>query len=176
VRRLRTVSVAGLLLVSMIFLVETALSQTNAVNNAKGSVDLTPIIVALINLVFPAVAAVATYLINAHVRNRELATQLSNAVDNAMGTVQQHAADSLQTGANLRLTVEDPAIQKGVQYVINNAAEAIAHFKIPTDRIAQKLEAKVGLSAIQTNLAATASPMPVISGPLAPVPAIHSAA
>ena len=67
-------------------------------------------------------------------------------------------------------------IQKGVQYVVNNAAEAIKHFKIPTDRIAQKLEAKVGLKAIETNLAATASPVPGVTSPLAPVPAVHSEA
>ena len=79
-------------------------------------------------------------------------------------------------GSALKLTQDDPAIQKGVQYVVNNAAEAIKHFKIPTDRIAQKLEAKVGLKAIETNLAATASPVPGVTSPLAPVPAVHSEA
>ena len=105
-----------------------------------------------------------------------MATQLTNAVNNAIGTVQQNAAESLQGKTQLKLTQDDPAIQKGVQYVVNNAAEAIKHFKIPTDRIAQKLEAKVGLKAIETNLAATASPVPGVTSPLAPVPAVHSEA
>jgi hypothetical protein len=128
------------------------------------------------NLAFPIVAAVATYLINAHVNNHELATQLANAVQNGLGTVQQHAAASLQQGTHLTLDTNHPAIAEGVQYVVDNAAEAISHFNIPPERIAEKLVAKVGLAAIQTNLAATGSPMPVISGPLAPVPAVHAEA
>lgn len=172
--RLRILAVAGLLFFGTILLTGVALSQTSATSNAKGGIDPTPIIVALINLAFPIVAAVATYLINSHIKNHELAAQLSNAVQNALGSVQQHATDSLQKGSDLRLTTDHPAIADGVQYVINNAAEAIAHFNIPPERIAQKLVAKVGLAAIQTNLAATAAPTPVIAGPLAPVPAVNA--
>lgn len=170
-RGLRTLGVAIFLLSSLTWFAGVALSQTNAPTDAKGTIDLTQIIVALINLAFPIVAAVATYLINAHVKNHELATQLSNAVQNGLGTVQQQAAASLQQGTPLTLDTSHPAIAKGVQYVIDNAAEAIKHFDIPPDRIAQKLVAKVGLAAIQTNLAATASPADGVSGPLAPVPA-----
>jgi hypothetical protein len=172
--RLKTVAIAGFLLLGVILLAGTALSQTSAASDAKGGIDFTPIVVALINLAFPVVAGVATYLINAHVKNQQLATQLSNAVQNAVGTVQQHAADSLRGKTELRMTIDDPAIRAGVQYVVDNAAEAITHFKIPEKRIAEKLEAKVGLAAIETNRAASASPVPGISSPLAPVPAIHS--
>jgi hypothetical protein len=172
--RLKTVAKTGFLLLGVILFAGTALSQTSAAI-AKGEViDFTPIVVALINLVFPAVAGVATYLINGLVKNQQLATQLSKAVENAMGTVQQHAADSLRGKAELRMTTTDPAIAAGVRYVVDNAAEAITHFKIPTDRIAEKLVAKVGLEAIETNRAATASTVPGITSPLAPVPAIHS--
>jgi hypothetical protein len=175
--RLKTMAIAGFLLFGVMLLAGTALSQTSAASDAKGGIDFTPIVVALINLAVPAIAAWATYLINARVKDRELATQLSNAVQNALGTVQQHAADSLRGKTELRMTVDDPAIKKGVQYVIDNAAEAIAHFNIPEKRIAEKLEAKVGLAAIETNRAATAAPLlPGISSPLAPVPAIHSQA
>ena len=133
--RLKTVAITGFLLFGVILIAGTALSQTSAAI-AKGEViDFTPIVVALINLVFPAVAAVATYVINGLVKNQQLAAQLSKAVENALGTVQQHAADSLK-GKNLTMTVDDPAIQAGVKYVVDNAADAITHFKIPTERIA----------------------------------------
>ena len=147
--RLRTTGIAGFLLLAVILFTETALAQTSATGDAKGGIDLTPILVALINLAFPVVAGVATYVINERVKNQQLATQLSNAVQNATGTVQQYAAEALRSRTDLRLTVDDPAIRRGVQYVVDNAAEAIAHFKIPEDRIAQKLEAKVGLAAIK---------------------------
>jgi hypothetical protein len=171
--RRNTVAISGFLLLGVILLAGTALSQTSAASDARGGIDPTPILVALINLAFPLVAAVATYLINANVKNQQLATQLTNAVQNAMGTVQQHAIDSLRGKTELTMTVNDPAIQRGVRYVIDNAAESIGHFKIPPERIAEKLVAKVGLASIETNRAATASPVPGISGPLAPVPAIH---
>ena len=174
--KIRTVAIIGFISLSVFWFIGTAVSQTNSTTNASGGIAITPIVVALINLAFPAVGAVATYLIHAHVKNQEMATQLTNAVNNAIGTVQQNAAESLQGKTQLKLTQDDPAIQKGVQYVVNNAAEAIKHFKIPTDRIAQKLEAKVGLKAIETNLAATASPVPGVTSPLAPVPAVHSEA
>jgi hypothetical protein len=171
--KLKTAAIVGILMVGVISFAGAALSQTTAASEAKGVIDFTAILVALINLALPAVAGVATYLINGHVKNREMATQLSNAVQNAIGTVQQYAGESLKANTNLRMTVKDPAIEKGVQYVVDNAAEAITRFNIPRERIAQKLEAKVGLAAIETNRAATASPAPGVSGPLAPVPAIH---
>jgi hypothetical protein len=172
--RLKTVAITGFLLFGVILIAGTALSQTSAAI-AKGEViDFTPIVVAIINLVFPAVAAVATYVINGLVKNQQLATQLSKAVENAMGTVQQNAADSLRGKTDLRVTINDPAILAGVKYVVDNAADAIKHFEIPTERIAQKLVAKVGLAAIETNRAATESTLPGVFSPLAPVPAIHS--
>jgi hypothetical protein len=112
---------------------------------------------------------VATYLINGHVKNQQMANMLSNAVQNGLGIVQQRTTAALK-GADLTVETPNPDIQSGVQYVINNAAEAISHFNIPADRIAQKLEAKLGLAEIATNLATTASPLPVIAGPLAPAP------
>jgi len=134
-------------------------------------IDLTQIIVALINLVFPAVAAVATYLINGHIKNQQLAAQLSNAVQNAVGVVQQNALDSLQGKTVLKLGTGDPAFDKGIQYVLDNAREALTHFNIPNDRIAEKIEAKIGLAAVETNRAATQSSSTSVNGPLAPVPA-----
>src|SRR5262245_43230458 len=172
--RLKTVAITGFLLLGMILLAGTALSQTSAAIAQGQVIDFTPIVVAVINLVFPAVAGVATYVINGLVKNQQLATQLSKAVENGIGMVQQHAVDSLRGKTELRMTTKDPAILAGVKYVVDNAAEAITHFKIPTERIAEKLVAKVGLEAIETNRAATASPVPGISSPLAPVPAIHS--
>lgn len=170
----RQIWVTGFLLFCGILLVGTAFSQVTVPSPSKEGIDVTAIVVALINLAFPAVAAVATYLINANVKNKQMATLLANAVQNAVGTVQQNAVSSLKTGDSLFIPVSDPAIRAGTQYVLKHAEEAVAHFKIDPEKIGEKLQAKIGLASIQTNLAATASTVPGVTGPLAPAPAIHS--
>jgi hypothetical protein len=173
-RRFVILTIAAFLLFSVFSIAGTAFSQTAAPADAKGTIELTPIIVALINLIFPLVGAIATGLINARIKDQRLANQLSNAVQNALGTVQQNAINSLQGKSELKLEVNDPAVQKGVEYVLANATEAIKRFDVPPERIAEKILAKVGLAAIETNRAATQSSLPGVSGPLAPVPAMHA--
>jgi hypothetical protein len=163
------VEATGILLLSAIALAGTAFSQTPTTIDAQGEVNYSAIISALIDLVFPIVVAVATYLINAKVKNQQMATLLSNAVQNGLGTIQQRTAAKLQS-TDLTARTASPDIAAGVQYVLDNAAEAIRHFNIPPDRVAEKLVAKLGLAEIATNLATTASPVPVIAGPLAPIP------
>ena len=158
----------GFVLLSCGVITGSVFAQTVATNATKQGIDVTAIIVAIINLAFPAVAAVATYLINAHVKNQQMATILSNAVQNGVGAIQRSTADAVKRN-DPTITITNPDIKAGVQYVIDNAQEAISHFQIPTDRIAQKLDAKLGLANIATNLATTASPQPVIAPPLAPV-------
>lgn len=170
--KVRPIGVIVLFLLCSIFITGVAFSQSASPSTT--GVDPTPIIVALINLVFPAIAGAATYLINANVKNKQMATLLSNAVQNAVGIVQQNAASTLQEGKPLVIPVDDPAIKKGMEYVLKHAKEAIEHFKIDPNNIGEKLQAKIGLASIQTNLAATASTVPGVTGPLAPVPAMHS--
>jgi hypothetical protein len=165
---LKPVAISGLLLIGSNWLIQAALAQPITSSTSSG-IDPTPIIVALINLAFPAVAAVATYLINHHVKNQQMATLLSNAVQNGVGYIQQQTIKGLPKD-KLEIQAPNPDIAAGVQYVLNNASEAITHFNIPTDRISQKLEAKLGLAEIATNLATTGAPAPILAGPLAPVP------
>lgn len=162
----RLLAILGIAFVSLILTIEVTYSQTTTTTGASNQIDLTQIVISLINLAFPAVAAVATYLINANVKNQQMATLLSNAIQNGLGVVQQRAAATARQ-AGLTIDVGSPEIKAGVDYVLDNAREAIAHFKIPNERIAQKLSAKLGLAEIATNLAATASPMPVIVEPMA---------
>jgi hypothetical protein len=144
-----------------------AFAQTVAIAG-KSEIDLTQIIVALINLAFPAVAAVATLLINHYVKNQQMATLLSNAVQNGVGIVQKKTAEAVTQG-HPTITLSNPDIASGVNYVLANAQEAVQHFNIPTARIADKIEAKIGLASIAANLATTANASPAIAHPLAPV-------
>ncbi|QPF87574.1 hypothetical protein IC762_15340 [Bradyrhizobium genosp. L] len=149
---------------------DTAHAEGGTVGVAGIQVDFTSIIVALINLILPAVGGIATYLINRNVKNQQLAEQLSNAVKNAVGIVQQNIDEALKNNpAVVKLQRGDAAFQKGVDYVLQHAAEAISHFKIPEQRVAEKIEAKIGLAAVETNRAATESSADGFNGPLAPV-------
>jgi hypothetical protein len=150
------------------------MAQSHPADAGGHLVDFTAVIVALINQLFAIVAAVATYLINERIKNQQLATMLSHAVQNGVGIIQQKAAAQVRAdGAQgtFSVAVGSELMQAGVQYVLNNADEAIRHFNIDpgSDYIAQKISARLGLASIATNLAATASPAPVVAGPLAAV-------
>jgi hypothetical protein len=165
----RSVAIGGLLLLSLTMLAETAFSQTPATQVSGFATILNN----LVELVFAVIGAAATYLINSRIKNQELANMLSNSVKNGLGVVQQHVqqrAASAAEAVGRELTPSDPAIQAGVDYVFKHAGEALKNFGIQNrEHIAEKLVAKLGLAAIETNLAETASPTPVVAGPLAPV-------
>jgi hypothetical protein len=131
-------------------------------------IDLTDVIVALINALMPIVIAVAVGIINAKIKNQQMATLLGNAVRNSLGAVQQHATNKLISN---RVVVPgfSPEINAGVDYVLRHAKEAIDHYKMDHAKIAEKIQVQLGLADIATNLATTASPIPVIAGPLGPV-------
>jgi hypothetical protein len=170
----RIVTLVAILLLCAIEFAAPSFSQTAGASDPK-SIDLTAISVALINQIFAIVIGVATYLINARVKNQQMATLLSNAVENGLGIVQRETTAAVRR-ADPAITVANPDINAGVQYILQNAPEAISHFKISPERIAQKLEAKLGVAEIATNLAATASPAPLIVDPLEPVQTMRIAA
>jgi hypothetical protein len=131
----------------------------------------------VVNALTPILIGVITAFINRHVKNQQMATLLSNAVQNSLGIVQQQIARS--GDGTLTFDVRDPrlrqAIQNGANYVTQHAGEAKDYFGIDNSAIEQKIEAKLGLAAMATNLAETASPSPIVAGPLSPVPLIGKA-
>lgn len=144
--------------------------------SAAGSltIDLTQIVIALIGLVVPAIGAWLVSVIHKHFKDRRMAALLENAVTNAVGIVQQAAAGvAIKTAPHVNVSAH---IAPGVTYVLDHASEAVEYFSdrgtgMPPTKIAEKIVAKEGLAAIQTNLAATASAAtPDVVPPLAPVP------
>ena len=122
---------------------------------------------ALINLVFPLVGAIATAVINARIKNKQLADMLHNAIENSLGFLKKRAIDAAQ-GAVIDTKPGSADMDAAVQYVVNNAAEAVKHFEIPNDRIADKIVAKLGLAEIATNLATTSAGNTTTLTPMAP--------
>lgn len=132
------------------------------------SIDLTPIIVAVIGGVFSILGALAVAIINKYVTDRRMAMVLENAVQNSLGIVQQ-AATGLATRSAPHVGVSSD-LAPGVQYVLDHAPEAIAHFNLTPDKIAEKIVSRIGLKQIATNIAATtSSASPAIVPPLSPM-------
>jgi hypothetical protein len=134
-----------------------------------------PLLNAIIDALLPIVVAIAAVAISKMVKNQQMASLLANAVQNSLGAVQQEVSKTVGAGGRLSMNVGSAAIVAGADYVSQHAGEAMKFFKLNDDVIQQKIIAKLGLAAIATNLAETASSAPVVAGPLAPVPLAEKA-
>lgn len=132
-------------------------------------IDLTGIAAAAVTGIFGILGAVLLAIIQAKIKNQQMAELLSAAVKNSLGKMQQATVGQLSNVALLHPTIP-AAIAPGVQYVVDHAPEALTHFGITPEAVADKIEAQIGLAEIATNLAVTASPAPIIAAPLGPVP------
>lgn len=110
------------------------------------TIDLTQFLLDLFNqLIYPLIGIGALWLINHYVKNAQMASLLEKAVNNSLGTM--HNAVIHQ------ITVSDPRVQlpgisepekAGLQYVLNHAPEALAHFGTSSEIIVDKIRNRVG--------------------------------
>lgn len=122
-------------------------------------VDWTAIIISIATTMLPILGAIATYLINRHIKDKALCATLDNAVNNSVGILQQVAAGArpvTRIDPSIRASV-GADIAPAVQYVVNQASEAVKRFDNSPEKIAEKIVSRVGLQNIATNLATTAS-------------------
>ncbi len=118
---------------------------TGAASSGRSEFDYAPIIAALINQAFTLVVAVGTYLINAKIENQQMRDLLGKALVSAVGVAKGKAQDALKSSPDRVVTTGNVEVDAGVQYVINNAAEAISHFDLSKEKIAEKIIARIGL-------------------------------
>lgn len=132
-------------------------------------IDWTQIIMAVVTTLIPVVGGIATYLINKHIKDKQLRDVLENALNNGLGIIQQVSSGvSYKTSTNLKGVVSDKLVP-GVRYVQDHASNAVARWKLTPNDIAEKLVARAGVNEIKTNLAATSSASsPVVVPPLTP--------
>ena len=138
------------------------------------SLDMTQILIALIGASFSLIASFAIYLTNSHVKNTSMAQLLDNAVNNALGFMQQAATTAVRESRPQIHGVPDN-IRPGVQYVLDHAGEAVSHFNLKDEHIWDKIVSRSGLKEIETNIAVASSDLPVVNKPLDPVPAMPAA-
>jgi hypothetical protein len=133
------------------------------------SIDLTGIAVAITGGVFSTVIAVLPIWLASHMKDKAAATALSAAVQNSLGALQQ-AATSAITKARPSIPGVPASLAPGVQYVLDHAGDEAARFGLTPVAIAQKIEARIGLANIATNVAVSGSATPTVVKPLDPVP------
>lgn len=126
---------------------------------AAPTVDFTALAVAAVGGMFSVIGIVATALINSRMKDKQAAQVLSNAVGNALGAV-NNAATAAITSHPLQAKLPagtPPEIAAGVQYVLNNAGTEATRLGVTPDAIADKIDARLGLTPTQaTTNAATA--------------------
>lgn len=127
------------------------------------------VVLPLVGLVFSVMRVLSAYWLKKHMTDQALAEQLSSAFNNALGAVQQGTERMLiPPSVAVQATVPE-RLQPGVQYVINNAEEALQRWPMSPERMAEKIVAREGLKEIETNLAVSGSEVPMAVPPLAPV-------
>ena len=133
-------------------------------------VDLTGIAATLATLIFGVATRVVYALIEAHIKNATMRDVLESALGNALGKMQQATQAEIAQSADLHPTISNPLIAVGVRYAISHASEAIDHFGLAPDALADKIEARLGVAQIKTNLAVAGSSLPATPAPLDPLP------
>ncbi len=121
------------------------------------TVDLTGVAVAVTGGVFSILAIIVSAWVTTHIKNQAMAATLLAAINNSLGALQQAATSEIQTIKPAIPGVPDK-LAPAVQYVLDQAGTEAANLGITPIAIAQKVEAKIGLASIATNLAVTANP------------------
>lgn len=132
-------------------------------------VDLTGIAVAAVGGFFSVLGLVLVAIIQLKLKDKAMADLLASAVRNSLGKIQQATEAQIRDAQFLHPTLP-PDLAVGTQYIVDHAPEALEHFGITPAAVADKVEAAIGLTEIQNNIAITASAAPVIVRPLAPSP------
>jgi hypothetical protein len=122
-------------------------------------IDMTDIASAVIASVITILAAVIPVMIQSHMKDKQAAGVLSNAVVNALGAIKQAALDGK---APPMIPGVAPSLAAGVQYVTTHAGAEAARFDLSPELIADKIRAKQGLQALAVDVAAAAPP-PVLN-------------
>jgi hypothetical protein len=133
------------------------------------TVDLTGIAVATVSGVFSILGMVLLAIIQSKIKNAQMAELLASAVKNSLGKIQQATVDQVRQAEFLHPQLS-PALAVGTQYVADHAPEALAHFGVTPEAVADKIEAQIGLKNIENNIAISASATPAVVPPLAPSP------
>lgn len=157
---------------ALLLMLPGAAHAADVVAIPTASLDLTAVMVAIVGGVFAVIKIVAESFAASRIKDATARDVVDKALDNALGAMQQAAQGEVAT---LKPTLAIPGVAAsltpGVQYVLDHAGDEVARLGITPASIADKINARIGVQNIATNLAVSASPAPVVPKPLDPVPA-----
>jgi hypothetical protein len=145
-----------LISLATILLPTAAFAQTGA----APPTDFTGIAIAIVGGVFSVIGIVATAMINSHMKDTQAAATLNAAIGNSLGAV-QNALDAGLKSHPLQAAIPgiSPTMAAGVQYGLDHAGDEAERLGVSPAAIADKIDARLGLAKIATNLAAAAPVM-----------------
>jgi hypothetical protein len=107
-----------------------------------------------------------------HVKDRAAANVLSKAVINSVGAAQRAAETGIRSyGTDPRVIGVPEDMRAALKYVLDHAGEEMERLNITPEAVVDKIDARIGLINVESNLATAASPAPT-PPPLAPVPSV----
>jgi hypothetical protein len=134
------------------------------------AVDFSPLINSAMAVLSTAILAVFSGWLSGHLKDKQAALAVDNALKNGLGAMQQAVQSGL---AAHPIQVELPRISAamgaGIQYVVDQVPAELLRLNISKEQVAEKLDARLGVQNIATNVATAASPG-LTPQPLSPIP------
>lgn len=137
------------------------------------NVDLTGIAVAIVSGVFSLLGLFITTEITARAKDKQAATILDSAVQNALGAIQQATTSAVKDiHPQAQLPGVPAELSAGVQYVLDHAGDEAARFGLTPQLIAEKISAQIGLRSLSIADAhdATLGTRPAVAPVMRPQP------
>lgn len=129
-------------------------------------VDLTGLAASSATLIFAVMSKLALGIIDSHLRHGALRNMLDAAIQGALGKMQQASQADILQARCLHPNIANPLMAVGARFVISHASDAVDHFSLTPDQIAEKIQAQLGLAHIATNLAIAGNDTPATPAPL----------
>ena len=134
------------------------------------TIDLTGVAATVFGGILSIAGTLFLAWLQGHMKDKQAAAVLGDAVRNALGAMQQAATAGIRQMAPGITAPVSPVTAAGIQYVLDNAGDEAARLGIGQDAIAAKIAAQLGLQSIATNIAVAGSTSPVVPDPIGPVP------
>lgn len=129
-----------------------------AVQPVGANINLTEIMVTIVSGTFTLLGIVLPIWVSSHIKNKDAATAVNNAIANSLGAVHNAAAQGLERHP---LQVHLPGVSAttaaGVQYVLDHVGDEALRAGISPASIADRIEARLGLVSLHADVTAQAN-------------------
>lgn len=112
-------------------------------------IDLTGIVAAIVGGIFSMLAIMITAQIDKRSKDKQAASTLDAAIENALGAIQQAAVNAIKSiKPAVHIDRVPDSLAAGVQYVLDHAGDEMERFGLTPELIADKINARIGLKSL----------------------------